>query len=219
MKDLTASGLTAEQFTDTLAHWDQSLNAPLHIIACGDAALVLMKLHSALQEADLLIPLQSEYEQLLTILPTLGYRETSDGFCSDASPDIIWRLWPEDTIFGAQLVESPLEEANHTPIMAWKHISLGVLNLKDLIIAQIFQGVPACIDDCIALFKTWQVDAEELLERYARTSKHAERPDDMMHRFMEFVEQLASHQLVSDEVWERIVKSGGGLHKNHQTAV
>jgi len=28
---------------------------------------------------------------------------------------------------------------------------LGVLNLKDLMIAQIFRGVPAGIDDCIAL--------------------------------------------------------------------
>jgi hypothetical protein len=39
-----------------------------------------------------------------------------------------------------------------------------------------------------------------------------------MHKFMEFVEQLASHQLVSDEVWKRIVQSGGGIRKVQQPA-
>jgi hypothetical protein len=169
------------------------------------------------QEIDLLIPLQSEYEQFTALLPTIGIHKTPLGFSTDATPHITWRFWPGTTVFGAHLVESPLEEANHTPITAWQHLSLGVLNLKDLIITHIFRGLSADIDGCIALFKTWKVDAEDLLDRYAETSKHTEHPDDMMHKFMEFVEQLASQQLVSDEVWERIVQSGG-MHKDQQPA-
>ncbi len=208
MKDLTASGLTAEHLIAMLGNWDSLCTAPLHLIACGDAALTLLKFRSVTQEADLLIPLQSEYDQLLALLPALGFRKTPLGFAAEAMPEIVWRFWPEQSAFGAQLVESPLLDANHIDIASWQHISLSVLNLKDLIITHIFRGLPADVNDCIAVFKTWKVDAEELLERYADTSKNADHPDEMMRKFMEFVEQLASQQLVSDEVWERISRSG-----------
>lgn len=218
MENLTASGLRAEHLIDTLSGWDRVFEFPLHLIACGDAALTLLKFRSVTQEVDLLIPRQSEYEQCMALLPTVGLSKTPLGFSTDATPYITWRFWPGTTIFGAHLVESPLEGANYTPITTWGHLSLGVLNLKDLIITHIFRGLPTDVNDCIALFKTWKVDAEELLERYAQTSKYAEYPDERMQKFMEFVEQLASHQLVSDEVWERLSRSREGLRKDQRAS-
>ena len=207
MKDVTASGLTAEQLIDMMGNWDTMCAAPLHLVACGDAALALLEFHAVTQDVDLMVPLQAEYELLLKLLPTLGFGKTTLGFVTEAMPDIAWRFWPGQTAFGAQLAASPLDDAKHTAVASWQHISLGVLNLPDLIITHIFRSRPADVRDCIALFKTWKVDAEELLERYAETSKYAENPDDMMRKFMEFVERLASQQLVSDEVWERIARS------------
>lgn len=208
MTDIPASGLTAEQLIDILGNWDTLYAAPLHLIACGDAALALLKFRSVTQDVDLMVPLQAEYELLLKRLPILGFEKTAQGFALEATPDIAWRFWPGRTAFGAQLVESPLDDANHTAVASWQHLSLGILNLSDLMITHIFRSLPADVNDCIAVFKTWKVDAEELLERYAETSEHAENPDDMMRKFMEFVEHLASQQLVSDEVWERIARSG-----------
>ncbi len=207
MKDIPTSGLMTEQLIDMLGNWDTKCAAPLHLIACGDAALALLEFHSVTQDVDLMVPLQAEYELLLKLLPTLGFGKTAQGFANEATPNIAWRFWPGLIAFGAQLVESPLDDANHTAVASWQHLSLGVLNLPDLMITHIFRSLPADVSDCIAVFKTWKVDAEELLERYTETSKHADNPDDMMRKFMEFVERLASQQLVSDEVWERIARS------------
>lgn len=206
MTDTTASGLTADEMVGTLTTWDTACHAPVHLIACSHAALTLLKFRAATQEIDLIVPLQPEYDHLLSLLPTIGFTPFPPGFRTDAAPGVLWRFWPGDSAFGARLPESPLASHNSTNLSNrhWRHISLSILNLKDLIITNIFRGRPADIADCIALFKTWKVDAEELLERYAHASKYAEQPDEMMRRFMDFVEQLASQELVSDDVWQRI---------------
>lgn len=67
-----------------------------------------------------------------------------------------------------------------------------------------FRGTSIDIDDCIAVFATRQVDADQLLERYSTASLYDLNPEKMMQNFIFFVEELASRNLVNEEFLEKV---------------
>jgi hypothetical protein len=97
-----------------------------------------------------------------------------------------------------------LDAGKHIVIKEWPHIYLGALNLIDLIITKMFRGTGLDVDDCITVFETRQVNAEELFERYSEAARYDLNPDKMMQNFVSFVDELALRDLVADEFVERV---------------
>lgn len=190
----------------TLEQWDRQIQFPTRLIACGDAALTLLDIKPSTNTVDYIVPVDVEYELLLDFLPTIGYRYREHGFSHEDIPEAFYRFWSGNQTFTVELLDSPLKENNHTEIKAWHHIYLGVLNWIDLIITQLFRGTDTDREDCIAIFQTWQVEAEDLLERYASVSNRDAHPDRRMQTFMLFVEELVSHHLVTDEFLEKVTR-------------
>lgn len=200
----TTSGLTHNSLLQTLEQWDQQIQFPTRLIACGDAALTLLDIKLSTHTVDFIVPEDVEYELLLDFLPTIGYCYRENALCHEDAPEVLYRFWSGNQTFTVELLDSSLNDANHTEIKSWTHIYLGVLNRIDLIITQLFRGTDADMKDCIAIFKTWQVEAEDLLERYANVSNKDAHPDQRMQTFMTFVEKLVSHRLVTDEFLEKV---------------
>jgi len=67
-----------------------------------------------------------------------------------------------------------------------------------------FRGHPVDVDDCIAVFATREVDAEELWERYQETASYDVNTERMSKNFIHFVEQLSLRQLVDRDFVERV---------------
>jgi hypothetical protein len=89
-------------------------------------------------------------------------------------------------------------------IRRYRRIYLGALNLIDLIITKMFRGHRVDVDDCIAVFATGEVDAEELWERYQETASYDVNTERMIKNFIYFVEQLSLKQLVDRDFVERV---------------
>ena len=89
-------------------------------------------------------------------------------------------------------------------IRKYRHIYLGALNLVDLIITKMFRGTSTDLDDCVAVFSTGEVDAEELLERYSEAALYDINPEKMIQNFIIFVEELALKRLVNDDFLRKV---------------
>lgn len=196
--------MTHEDILQMLAQWDGAIDFSVRLIACGGAALTLLDLKPSTRELDFMVPDQDEYSRLTAFLPNIGYRAQNGSFYHEDRPEIPCRFWSGNRFCAVDLLESPLKDTNHTMIKTWSSVYLGVMNLIDLIIGLLFRDTEADFEDCIAAFKTWKVDAEELLERYAKVSSTAPNPDQRMQQFMTFVEELVAYHLVSDDFLEKV---------------
>lgn len=207
--------MTYEQVLQTLEQWDRQLDFPLHLIACGDTALTLLQITPSTSEVVFFMPVAEEHPRLINFLSGQGYAQHAQGFRLPDEPDVWYRFTPDKRVLIHELSECPLAMDDSQEIKRWTHLHVGILNLTDLIITQLFQGADVDIDNCIAVFKTWQVDAEDLLNRYAQALECVRHPDQKLHTFMAFIEKLVSQQLVSDDFLKKVVQEKGSLLKKH----
>jgi hypothetical protein len=195
--------LTSDKLLETLETWDSLMNSRVRLIACGGTALTLLNIKESTKDVDFVVPVAAEYKRLMRFLSDMGYREKAGGLEHSDDPYFLYQFWTGNRVFTTDLVNSPLETGKHIPIKEWPHIYLGALNLVDLIITKMFRGTGVDVDDCLAVFETGRVDADELLEKYAEASSFDLNPDKMMQNFIVFVDRLASKDLVSAEFMEK----------------
>jgi hypothetical protein len=180
------------------------MNFGVQLIACGGTALTLLDLKESTKDIDLVVPVVTEYEKLIKFLSTIGYSEKGGGWAHPDDPLFLYQFWCGKRVFTTELLDSPLDAGKHIVIKEWPHIYLGALNLIDLIITKMFRGTGLDVDDCITVFETRQVNAEELFERYSEAARYDLNPDKMMQNFVSFVDELALRDLVADEFVERV---------------
>jgi len=60
------------------------------------------------------------------------------------------------------------------------------------------------ISDCIAIFMTGEIDAEQLLVRYRKAAQYDLNPDKVMKNFIYLIEKLFEKQMVSDEFFKKV---------------
>ena len=196
--------LTGNKMLQTIENWDRLLNFRVQLIACGGTALTLLKIKESTKDIDLIVPVTDEYKKLMKFVKSIGYQEKGGGLAHPDDPHFLYQFWHGSRVFTTDLLNSPLETGKHILIKELRHIYLGALNLIDLIITKMFRGAGVDLDDCIAVFETGQVDAEELFERYSKAARYDLNPDKMMQNFIFFVDELASRRLVIDEFVEKV---------------
>ena len=204
MASISPYRITSDRLLDTLDNWDGVMNSRVQLIACGDTALTLLDLKESTKDIDLVVPVVTEYEKLIKFLSTIGYSEKGGGWAHPDDPLFLYQFWCGKRVFTTELLDSPLDAGKHIVIKEWPHIYLGALNLIDLIITKMFRGTGLDVDDCITVFETRQVNAEELFERYSEAARYDLNPDKMMQNFVWFVDELALRDLVADEFVERV---------------
>lgn len=197
-------GLSDQDLLDTLDNWNSLMNFRVRLIACGGTALTLLKIKDSTKDIDFTVPVAREYERLMKFLRDLGYEEKGGGLAHDDDPNFIYQFWSGDKVFTTNLLDSPLQPGRHILIKRWSHIYLGVLNLTDLIITKMFRGTPVDRDDCVAVFATGQVKAEELLERYSVAARYDLNPEKVMRNFVYLAEGLREQELISDESLDEV---------------
>lgn len=204
MASISPYRITSDRLLDTLDNWDRLMNFGVQLIACGGTALTLLDLKESTKDIDLVVPVVTEYEKLIKFLSTIGYSEKGGGWAHPDDPLFLYQFWCGKRVFTTELLDSPLDAGKHIVIKEWPHIYLGALNLIDLIITKMFRGTGLDVDDCITVFETGQVNAEELFERYSEAARYDLNPDKMMQNFVSFVDELALRDLVADEFVERV---------------
>ncbi len=204
MASISPYRFTSDRLLDTLDNWDGVMNFGVQLIACGGTALTLLDLKESTKDIDLVVPVVTEYEKLIKFLSTIGYSEKGGGWAHPDDPLFLYQFWCGKRVFTTELLDSPLDAGKHIVIKEWSHIYLGALNLIDLIITKMFRGTGLDVDDCITVFETRQVNAEELFERYSEAARYDLNPEKMMQNFVSFVDELALRDLVADEFVERV---------------
>ena len=156
-----------------LADWDSFLRRRVRLIACGGTALTLLNIKPSTKDIDLIVPEIGEYEYLVRTLDQLGYKSVSGSGLSRGD-DFVFDLFRGPRIHTTDLLESPLEPANHLLIKEFTYIYLGALNFYDLLITKLFRGASADIEDCLALMrhKKDNIDIQVFERRFRATASY-----------------------------------------------
>jgi hypothetical protein len=156
-----------------LADWDSFLRRRVRLIACGGTALTLLNIKPSTKDIDLIVPEIGEYEYLVRTLDQLGYKSVS-GSGLRRGDDFVFDLFRGPRIHTTDLLESPLEPANHLLIKEFTYIYLGALNFYDLLISKLFRGTSADIEDCLALMrhKKDNIDIQVFERRFRATASY-----------------------------------------------
>jgi len=170
---------------ELISGWDGFLKRKVHLIACGGTALTLLEIKPSTKDVDLIVPNLSEYKYFMPTLEQLGYKPATgsgwrrgDGF--------IFEFFRGKAVHTTELLESPLDNRNHSLIKELSYIYLGVLNYYDLIISKLFRGNSVDIEDCLALIKAKKKDIDlKLLEKRFRETASFDVSEDRVNKNLE----------------------------------
>ena len=196
--------ITARELLQTIENWEHLINFKVNLIGCGGTALTLLEIKDSTKDIDFIVPVDKEYEKLIKFLWSIGYEEKGGGLAHQDDPYFLYQFWVGNRVFTTDLLDSPLDPGKNIPIKKWRHIYLGALNLQDLIITKMFRGMKVDVDDCVAAFITFEIDLEELFERYAEAAKYDLNPEKMMQNFIVFVEALLEKGVVTRSFLEKV---------------
>jgi hypothetical protein len=196
--------ITDRQLIDTIDNWEGLINFKVRLISSGGTALTLLGIKESTKDIDMIVPVQKEYERLLTFLRSIGYQYKGNGLVHPDAPLFLFQFWSGNRVFTTELLDSPLNTGRNIVIKEWRHIYLGALNLQDLIITKMFRGARVDIEDCVSAFAAFEMDPEALLERYAETAKYDLNPDKMMANFTVFMEALLKKGIIKQGFFENV---------------
>ena len=133
--------------------------------------MALLGIKPSTKDIDLIVPVLSEYEYLISVLKQLGYKNAS-GWGWSRGDGFIFDLFRGKTVHTTELIESPLERENHILIKEFSNIYLGILNYYDLIISKLFRAAGIDIEDCLSLIKERRkgIKIDRLIERFQETA-------------------------------------------------
>jgi len=189
--------ITSSKLIQTIDNWERLINFKVNLIGCGGTALTLLDIKQSTKDIDFIVPVGKEYERLIKFLRSLGYQEKGGGLAHPEDPYFLYEFWVGNRVFTTDLLDSPLDPGKNIPIRKWRHIYLGALNPQDLIITKMFRGTQLDLEDCVAVFATFEIDPEELLKRYTEAAKYDLNPEKMIQNFIVFVEALLEKGLAT----------------------
>ena len=153
--------------------------------------MTLLGFKESTKDIDLIVPEPKEYEYLIRVLTSIGYRRTTEN--GWRTEDIfIFDIYRGNRVHTTELLESPLKQGNHTLAEELSRIQLSVLNDYDLIITKLFRGTAVDFEDCIALARGRQatLDLVKLKERFRKTASYALGEDRINTNLDIFLERL-----------------------------
>ena len=180
-----------DKLLDRLRLWNGYLQRRVRLVACGGTALTLLGFKESTKDIDLMVPEPKEYEYLIRMLTSIGYRRTTEN--GWRTEDIfIFDIYRGNFVHTTELLESPLEEGNHTVLADLSRIQLSILNDYDLIITKLFRGTAVDFDDCMAHAKgrRGSLDLGRLEKRFRETASYAVGEDRVKKNLDIFLERL-----------------------------
>jgi hypothetical protein len=196
--------ITGRQLIETIDNWESLINFKVKLIGSGGTALTLLGIKESTKDIDMIVPLQKEYERLLTFLRSIGYQDKGNGLVHPDAPLFLFQFWAGNRVFTTELLDSPLNPGRNILIKEWRHIYLGALNLQDLIITKMFRGTQVDIEDCVSAFSAFEMDPESLLERYTEAAKYDLNPEKMIANFTVLAEALLKKGIVTPDFLEKV---------------
>lgn len=196
--------LTGDDLMLTLDNWDSLMNFNTRLIACRGTAMTLLNIKESTKDIDFVVPVENEYKRLMKFLKQIGYHDAGGGLQHPDDPNFIYQFWSGNQVFTTNLLDPILDHGKHIVVNEWRHIYLGAINLMDLIITKMFRGTSVDISDCIAVFMTGEIDAEQLLVRYRKAAQYDLNPDKVMKNFIYFIEKLFEKRMVADEFFKKV---------------
>lgn len=180
-----------EGLFDQLGAWNGFLKRKIHLIACGGTALTLLGIKPSTKDIDLIVPDVNEHKYLVGTLKQLGYTSAS-GHGWRRGDGFIFDLFPGKRIHLTELIESPLEPGNNTPVREFSYIYLGVLNYYDILISKLFRASSVDIDDCMALLEAKRdgINIEKLIGRFRETASYDVSEEKVNRNLEHFLKKL-----------------------------
>ncbi|GAB7028028.1 DUF6036 family nucleotidyltransferase [Geotalea toluenoxydans] len=160
--------LTRDELFGVLEEWNYYIKRNVHLIACGGTAMTLLGVKMSTRDVDFMAPDLKEHKYLTEIIKKLGYRqETQHGWQRPGEP-FRFDIFRGNYVHTTGLLESPLDEGNHTLIRKYSKLYIGVLNDYDLICSKLMRGDRVDYDDSIMLTAAHvaSLDIDKLVERY-----------------------------------------------------
>ena len=196
--------ITGSELLQTIENWEHLINFKVNLIGCGGTALTLLEIKDSTKDIDFIVPIGKEYVRLMKFLQSLGYEEKGGCLAHPNDPNFLYQFWVGNRVFTTNLLDSPLDPGRNIPVKKWKHIYLGALNLQDLIITKMFRGTQVDVEDCVAAFARFEIDPEELLQRYAEAAKYELNPEKMIQNFIVFAEALLEKGAANHHFIEKV---------------
>ncbi|HAD03121.1 MAG: hypothetical protein A2005_12220 [Desulfuromonadales bacterium GWC2_61_20] len=186
--------LDKQSLLDVLAQWNRFLRRKVRLIACGGTALTLQGVKPSTKDVDFVVPVLAEHAYLVGLLKNLGYEQvTANGWLRQG--DIFrFDLFPGKRIHTTELLASPLEPENHSLLMEYSRLYIGILNPYDLIASKLIRGTGVDFEDCLLLVKALhgKLDIARLASHYRELISYdisAERIGVHIDRFIELLRE------------------------------
>lgn len=189
--------LDKRKLLDVLALWNRFLKRKVHLIACGGTAMTLLDVKPSTKDVDFMVPNLAEYNYLIKVLKSLDYEpDTANGWLRKG--DIFrFDLFPGKRIHTTELLESPLEPGNHSLLMEYSRLYIGILNEYDLIASKLMRGTGVDFEDCLMLVKARRekIDIERLVSHYHELVSYDISVDRIGVHIDRFIELLREEKL------------------------
>jgi hypothetical protein len=189
--------LNKQKLLDVLVLWNRFLKRKVHLIACGGTAMTLLDVKPSTKDIDFMVPNLVEYNYLIKVLKSLDYEpDTANGWLRKG--DIFrFDLFPGKRIHTTELLESPLEPGNHSLLMEYSRLYIGILNEYDLIASKLMRGTGVDFEDCLMLVKARRdkIDIERLVSHYRELVSYDISVDRIGVHIDRFIELLREEKL------------------------
>ena len=189
--------LNKQKLLDVLVLWNRFLKRKVHLIACGGTAMTLLDVKPSTKDVDFMVPNLVEYNYLIKVLKSLDYEpDTANGWLRKG--DIFrFDLFPGKRIHTTELLESPLEPGNHSLLMEYSRLYIGILNEYDLIASKLMRGTGVDFEDCLMLVKARRekIDIERLVSHYRELVSYDISVDRIGVHIDRFIELLREEKL------------------------
>jgi hypothetical protein len=186
--------LNKQKLLEILTQWNRFLKRKVHLIACGGTAMALLDVKPSTKDVDFMVPDIAEYNYLTKALKGLAYEQvTASGW--QRKEDIFrFDLFPGKRIHTTELLTSPLEPGNHSLLMEYSRLYIGILNEYDLIASKLMRGTGVDFEDCLMLMKarSENIDIGRLVGHYRELVSYdisEERIGVHIDRFIELLRE------------------------------
>jgi len=189
--------LNKQTLLEILGQWNGFIKRKIHLIACGGSALTLLNVKASTKDIDFIVPNEPEYKYLIRTLKDLGYLQTTGSGWKRKEDSFIFDLFSGKRIHTTELLESPLEEGNHTLLKEFSFLYVGVLNDYDLIASKLFRGSNVDFDDCLMLVKAHKdvIDLRKLEQHFRELAKYDISENRVLKHFENFTDLLRKEKL------------------------
>jgi hypothetical protein len=144
-----------------------------------------------------MVPNMAEYNYLKRVLKELDYEPVTASGWQRKGDIFRFDLFPGKRIHTTELLTSPLEPGNHTLLMEYSRLYIGILNEYDLIASKLMRGTGVDFEDCLMLMKVRRgnIDIRRLVGHYRELVSYDISEERIAVHIDRFIELLREEKL------------------------